>query len=251
MKNYRFLATTLPIGLCTVLAGTWMAYAGDLQPPAGPVAPTMNSLQEIHDLITTLAAASEARTPVQSLLGSASAVHVIDEPGSYYLRANVMGQSGKHGIFIASSNVTLDLNGFALIGAPNSLDGIIANVTGNKNIVITNGTIHGWGGIGVHTQQARNCRLENLQASDNGGHGLHVGNISTVIGCISQNNSDLGIFAGAGGVTGCTISNCTVQGNGSHGIRAGDCLIRGNTSTANGGDNIVAGNSTLSDNYAP
>ncbi|MCH8147579.1 MAG: right-handed parallel beta-helix repeat-containing protein [Planctomycetes bacterium] len=249
MKNFRFLAGTLPISLCIVIAGAWTALAGVLEPPAGPVGPTMNSLEEIHDLMAALAAGLEARTPVQSLPGSASAVHVIDEPGSYYLTANVIGQSGQHGIFIASPNVTLDLNGFALIGVPSSLDGILANVSGNKNIVITNGTIHGWGGIGVHTQQARNCRLENLQASDNGGHGLHIGDNSTVIGCISQNNGGIGIFAATGGAIGSTISNCMVQGN-AGGINAAKSLIRGNTATGNG-VNIAGGNATIIDNHAP
>jgi type VI protein secretion system component Hcp len=41
---------TLPICAAIVVAGAWLARAGDLNPPAGPVAPTMNTLSEIHTL---------------------------------------------------------------------------------------------------------------------------------------------------------------------------------------------------------
>ena len=51
---------------------------------------------------------------------SATAVISINSAGSYVLGGNVFGVSGKHGIEIKKSNVTLDLNGYALIGTPGS-----------------------------------------------------------------------------------------------------------------------------------
>src|SRR5690606_18106937 len=104
------MRTTTAAFLLTILAGA--AVAGPLNPPAGPVAPTHKTLTEV-----------EPRTPINAANtpGDADSVYRIFQPGSYYLTGNIVGQAGKRGIEIASSNVTLDLNGFALQGVPGSL----------------------------------------------------------------------------------------------------------------------------------
>ena len=60
----------------------------------------------------------EARTIVNAANtpGDASNSFVISQPGSYYLTGNINGSGGKNGISIQADGVTLDLNGFALIG---------------------------------------------------------------------------------------------------------------------------------------
>jgi hypothetical protein len=64
----------------------------------------------------------EARIPIDATRtpGDASATFRITAPGSYYLTGNITGQSGKVGILVLANDVTIDLNGFSLIGAGNS-----------------------------------------------------------------------------------------------------------------------------------
>lgn len=127
--------TTIVLGLFLTAISAW---AGDLNPSAPPTAGTMKSLSDI-----------EPRTAVQSLPGSASALFVISQPGSYYLTAGITVTELKHGISIEASNVTLDLCGFTLTGAVDmassdelAYDGIRI-WTGCKNITIRNGVIQG------------------------------------------------------------------------------------------------------------
>src|SRR6476661_5778712 len=70
---------------------------GSLTPPGAP-APTMRSLDQI-----------EPRKPIDSTNtpGDATSVFKIVASGSYYLTGNVTGASGKHGISVAASNVTI------------------------------------------------------------------------------------------------------------------------------------------------
>ena len=75
-----------------------MSQAGSLTPPGAP-APTMKTLAEV-----------EPRTPISSI------PITISEFGSYYLTGNLTGLPGTNGITIISDSVTIDLNGFALIG---------------------------------------------------------------------------------------------------------------------------------------
>jgi hypothetical protein len=86
----------------------------------------------------------EPRTPISY------EEYYIGSPGSYYLTANLTGANAgnPYGIWIASDNVTIDLNGFCLQGGSGSSSGIY--IYGNHtNITVRNGTITGWGGDGV------------------------------------------------------------------------------------------------------
>jgi len=51
MRN-QFWSTTLPVCVAIVVIGGWLATAGTLTPPAGPVAPTMKTLDEISAQIS-------------------------------------------------------------------------------------------------------------------------------------------------------------------------------------------------------
>jgi hypothetical protein len=58
---------------------------------------------------------------------------------------------GKHGIKIAARGVTLDLNGFDLVGVPamGSFDGVTVAVANLTDIAVLNGSVRTWGDEGV------------------------------------------------------------------------------------------------------
>lgn len=115
-----------------LFAAAFPAAAGPLTPPAGPVAPTYRTLAEI-----------EPRKPISQPAQPASpeAVVIIDAPGSYYLTGNIVA-NGRTGIHIAANNVTLDLNGFAVLGVNAAeFPGISGDDSYLHNIRVFNGTI--------------------------------------------------------------------------------------------------------------
>ena len=65
----------------------------------------------------------------------------------------IVGRWTDNGIVIDADNVTLDLNGFALIGAPGSLNGVLVAMQRN-NIVVKNGVVSNWGRAGVARSKA-------------------------------------------------------------------------------------------------
>src|SRR5450631_2260337 len=113
---------------------------GALTPP-GPPAPTMKSLDQVA---STGIAINAANTP-----GDGADLYVISSPGAYYLTGNVNGVSGKNGILIKATNVTLDMNGFALLGVGGSLVAITDGGVNHGNASIRRGSILGWGGNGI------------------------------------------------------------------------------------------------------
>ena len=198
MKTPQFLAAGLALAGPFLLASSGFGQ-GDLNPPPGPPAPTMKSLDQI-----------EPRTPVDvaHTPGDATSMFIISAPGSYYLTGNITGVSGQDGIRIASDNVTLDLSGFVLIGVSGSLHGITVPAA-RTNVTIRNGTVRNWGQKGVDAALVSNGTLESLSASNNGTAGLAAGLNCRVSACVALNNTGEGItFLG-----GCTIKGCSVQGN--------------------------------------
>lgn len=148
-------------GMVALCAGTIGAFAGPLDPPPGPIASTYKTLQQI-----------EPRVDANTLPGSTSAVIVIDRPGSYYLSADVQGQHAKHGIRISASPVTLDLNGFSIVGTSTSLNGIEVVATDSK---IRNGTVHSFGGFGINGYYGGvRAILEDVTAAYNGESGFRI-----------------------------------------------------------------------------
>lgn len=103
-------------GIAVGLAAVWCVATGEpvraqgsLSPPGTP-APTMKTLDQL-----------EPRTAITNL------PETVATAGSYYLTANLLGSSGNNGITISASDVTLDLNGFRLVGVGGSLDGILVS----------------------------------------------------------------------------------------------------------------------------
>jgi hypothetical protein len=196
---------------------------GSLTPPGAP-ASTMKSLDQI-----------EARTPVDAIHtpGDFSDEFIISQPGSYYLTTNLVGVNATYGIFIATNNVTLDLNGFSVLGTAGAYDGIRAQ-SGIYNIIIKNGTVSGWlnigsNGIGI---QSRNVLLEHLCVCGNM-TGVYCRDNTLIRDCNVSSNYVVGIYVGG--------NNCTVLENLCDGNNATNGINNASISV-NGSNNRIDGN---------
>ena len=183
---------------------------------------------------TSALMAQDPRTPISSLPFN------ITMQGSYYLTANLTANGSGGGVTISADNVTLDLNGFALIGGGSGQVAGIKVSGAHKNIVIRNGTVRSWTNGGVNAVNAANSVIQSLRVSNNTAPStffniaaLSIGSQSTVKECfVTQNTFCQGIAAGRASL----VSACVVSGHSaSAGIQAGDdCYILGNISDSNG-----------------
>jgi len=227
------------------------ALAGPINPPPGPVSATHKTLTEVEPRI----AINSTNTR-----GDANSSFKITLPGSYYLTGNITGEVGKHGIEIIASGVTIDLNGFDVIGVPGMgvFNGVCATENNLTNITVTNGSVRNWGADGVDfgSWGERNCRVDRVVASGNAANGINVTAASVVVHCSAYNNAGIGIFAGHGstistcsahsnagnGISssfGSTISHCAAYGNGGNGVSTSSgCTITSCTAYENDGSGI-------------
>jgi parallel beta-helix repeat protein len=168
--------------------------------------------------------------------GDASSVFVISKPGSYCLEDNVGGVAGKNGIKIDADNVTLDLVGFAVLGVPASLNGILIN--NHFHIVIRNGSISGWGNHGLQGTNGALSRIEDLRTDANGGNGLVINSGSQVNNCVAAQNTGDGIAVS----NNVLVTGCVSSLNGGHGFGLGTaCTIKSCLAFGNKGSGITTG----------
>jgi parallel beta-helix repeat protein len=212
-------------GIGGLAAGAFLAgkaNAGPLNPPAGPIAPTPGP---------------EPRIPVNATNtpGNATALFRITQPGSYYLTANITGQSGKHGIEITASGVTLDLNGFRLSGVPGTLDGVAVRAFDGQGITVRNGSIQNWGDCGVEFDDLgghpASGVVSGIDASQNTRTGILTSSHATVEQCTANENGEDGIAVS----TGSRVTDCRASFNGADGIGTNtSCVVIGSNASANG-----------------
>lgn len=169
--------------------------------------------------------------------GDATNTYIISAPGSYYLTGNLVGDSGKHGISIQASDVTLDLNGFALVNTTPGV-GTVRGVdvpAEQKNICIRNGTVRLWNGGGVRAETVRNALVEKLRVSDcTGAVGIYVGLGSLVKDCVANANG-IGIQTSDR----CQVMSCISTENTGNGFQSTSYVtIVDGTSSRNGGHGI-------------
>ncbi|MDP1663390.1 MAG: right-handed parallel beta-helix repeat-containing protein, partial [Phycisphaerales bacterium] len=228
-KNTQRCALT-GVACCLALATFGpLAAGGPLNPPAGAVAPTAKPLAEVEPRT----AIDATNTP-----GDTNSLFKITQPGSYYLTGNITGVVGKHGIEIAASGVTLDLNGFDLVGVAGmgAFDGVSVTLTNLSNIAVINGSVRTWGdeGVDLGTLPVSNFRVEGVLAIGNAGIGISTGNSGTVSNCSANANTGHGIVT----VSGSTVTNSSANANGNHGISTGSGCSISNCSAYN---NIING----------
>jgi hypothetical protein len=152
-------------GLAGVAAMARLAKAGPLDPDPGPISPTGRTLQQIHDKIARGGdhGTAEARVPVQSLPGSASAQYVISQPGVYCLVDNITGEPGKSAVDIQCDHVELECDGFTFFGAQGTLACVraIPDATGPRRCIgVYDAGFHGWSGECCDFSSAEFCCVE-------------------------------------------------------------------------------------------
>lgn len=180
---------------------------------------------------------------------------VIDQPGSYVLTSNItVSTSNVNGIEIKTYDVTLDLNGFALIG-PGKESGTSGNgvhAKNKSNIAVTNGVVRDFAGDGVYLSGS-NMEVKDIRTYNNGSRGIYALN-SIITNCTAKYNDDYGIHANYSTIINCnandnsngiiasvsTITNCTIYHNSDTGINASSSTVTNCTSNNNGGNGIKA-----------
>ena len=248
LDQFRLMKSFLPALLFLLILPLSIFAQGSLAPLAGP-APTMKTLDQVEARIIINA----ANTP-----GDANNQFIINAPGSYYLTGNITGVSGKNCILINASSVTIDLNGFALIGS--GLAGITSGVSGPVNIAVRNGSIQSCGGAGVNLTNTYGPLMEGLSVIYSGSAGMKLGDGCVVRHCVVRNNASDNIVTGVsanvahctavGSVNGVGIylqsgaaTDCVVNYNNSYGISAGDnSMLSHCVATQNVGGGIAGGN---------
>lgn len=184
----------------------------------------------------------------------------LSNPGSYRLTSNldVSGLPGPEDIIIiqiSGSDISLDLNGFSIIGgltctgtpvtscAPAGPNGAGVLVSGSADDVeISNGRIHGVGLAGILCLQ--NCKVNNMVLSENiFGLSAEGNDYGVFINNVARRNLSDG-FAGNG-----LFEGNIATGNGGDGIDADAVsLVIGNQSSNNGGDGVNCSTCTLLNN---
>lgn len=227
------------VGSALILAATTAAFAGDLNPPPGQVAPTNRVI--LYPGFNNL--------PV-----------VIDEPGSYVLGGPVLDCTmclnplpPTSGIVISASDVTLDCNGFQIIGAPaDSFNGILIDAPAT-NVVIRNGTVRDWSNTGIIG--GTGVTLENMRVISNGsqgGGGVELASEARVVDCVVLNNNGAGVFVGFGSM----VEGCTASGNIGDGIHTtvgaltNGSVVKGCVSRNNSGVGFSLGDGTMASDCA-
>jgi hypothetical protein len=119
-------------------------------------------------------------------------------PGSYVLAGNLtVPDANTSAIVINASHVTIDLNGFAILGStdcsafPCSGSGSgsgIAVPPGQVHITIRNGTIQGMGAFGIALDGDSHL-VEYMHVRSNGNSGISIGQSTDPAGSIVQHNT--------------------------------------------------------------
>ena len=174
----------------------------------------------------------------------------INNSGSYRLSGNLVVSAGADGIDINASNVTLDLNGFAISG-PGSCTGSGATIScqnesgvgiscgGNAptQVTIRNGTVTGFrAGVGILAfDEPADALIEEIRAHDNNTgidfEGI-VGGSAVLRRNVASRNSIYGILCyGQNG--GCVVTDNAANFNGSIGISTFFSTVTENVANSN------------------
>jgi hypothetical protein len=139
---------------------------------------------------------------------------IVKKSGSYVLNGNLQPNGANvDAIEVDASNVTIDLNGFSIIGPSKAGSGIGVDAAAQTNVTLKNGSVSQMGGSGIAVGSYGVVR--NVTATGNG-----VGGSGSGIQC-----------TGAA----CFVSNCVTGSNASQGLSFLDA-------SSGYQDNVINGN---------
>ena len=191
-------------------------------------------------LLTPVARAVDGTIEINQakVLAAGGFPYTISTAGSYRLTGNLTVAGTVSAIKITVPNVTIDLNGFSIVGPGAGISSGIAvfaisGVVSQNQIEVKNGTMTGFAsGVNV----GDNSIVKNIRAVANN-FGIEVGSNTVVDGCTASSSVNDGIDCMG---SGCTISGNTASKNSSNGIQCigSGCAISGNTASNNNIDGI-------------
>jgi len=165
----------------------------------------------------------------------------ISDRGSYILTGNLVTPDPDITIIeITTDNVTIDLNGFSIVGpvqcsgppmscSPTSAGyGVTAGYT-TKNVTVLNGNVRGFG-HGVVVADA--SRVENVHVSHNRFLGITTAQTSLVEGCTAELNGDFGINGQNGSVVTRSTARNNKWGIGGNGVIVAESTAQGTRTSA-------------------
>ena len=198
----------------------------------------------------------DLRIPIAASPTPASTVR-IDSPGNYVLSGDRFCSGD--GIRVEADDVTIDLDGFSLVG-PDSGSSVGIFMDGRRNVEIRNGTIRDFGGRGIHdkngTGTAYGKRIIGIRAISNGSCGLCLGGDGNlIVDCLVADNKGSGLCVGrsivrnnvflnneTGGIApgdGSVVEgNVVVRSNAAGVMARSGCIIKGNSVTDNANSGI-------------
>jgi hypothetical protein len=158
----------------------------------------------------------------------------INAPGSYRLTSDILGNALAYDaiVEINAEAVTLDLNGFSIVGS-GAGSGSKGAIFGGHRVTVRNGFVRFAANDGV--QLGGSSRVDDLHVHGSGRDGVRIAGEGSVRNVVATSNGGNGITAGAASV----IDGCTATANGGSGISLPSGTVRGSTATQNsdrGGD---------------
>ena len=183
-----------------------------------------------------------------SVLTSGGFPYVISSAGTYRLSGNLtVPNANTTAIMVNSSNVTIDMNGYSILGptvcsgtgfavstcAPaGNGDGITTSLAAAM-VNVSNGNVKGMGRFGINLDGCQQCSVEKVNASNNGSIGILIGR-----GRLSDNTAFFNGLRGIQNAAGPLLNNYAA-GNGQIGIIA-NCpgSVIGNVAEFNGTEGL-------------
>jgi hypothetical protein len=155
----------------------------------------------------------------------------LSQTGSYRLTSNLdvtesVSAPEITAILISAPGVSLDLNGFSVIGPKSGGvgDGINSTAPGTR---ISNGHVTGMGQYGIRCGD--NCRIDRVSVISNGFTGIEMwGKGGILTNSASIDNGFIGVNTAG------SVRNCLISGNAQSGVQAGtQSIVEGNQVISN------------------